>query len=115
MARTQAAIVDTMDEPVLAAGNLVGRWGLDEGSGTTAANTAGLPNGTLVTTSPATPLVWVAGGSGYTSGLVPGNNVLRFAGTAGAGDYVSFGAATSTLGASTFTVETWFKRSEVLA
>ena len=29
-----------MDEPVLAAANLIGRWGLDEGSGTTAANTA---------------------------------------------------------------------------
>ena len=107
VARSQAAIVNTMDEPVLAATNLIGRWGLDEGSGTTAANSAGLPNGTL---APATPPTWVAGGSGYTTGLVPGNDVLRLSGTTAAGDHVAFGAATATLGAAQFTVETWFKR-----
>ncbi len=106
VARSQLAIQTTMGGPVLAAANLVGRWGLDEGTGTIAVNSAGPPNGTLASTNPATPPVWVAG-SGYVTGLVPGNDALRLASP---GDYVTFGAATSTLGASRFTVETWFKR-----
>jgi hypothetical protein len=109
VARSQAAIADTMDEPLFAPqANLIGRWGLDDGAGTAAVNSAGIPNGSLLpVVAPALPPVWVAGGSGYVTGLVPGNDVLRLA---AAGDYVTFGAATSTLGASRFTVETWFKR-----
>ncbi len=110
VARSQTAIVDTMDEPVLAAGNLIGRWGLDEGSGTVVANSAGIPNGTLAPGTPLAPPTW-AGGSGYATTLAPGANVLRLSGTTATGDYVSFGPATSTLGASNFTVETWFNRS----
>ena len=106
VARSQSAIADTMDEPLFAPqANLVGRWGLDEGAGTTAVNSAGIPNGSLLPL--ATPPVWVAGGSGYVTGLVPGNDVLRLA---TAGDYVGFGPATAALGATRFTVETWFKR-----
>ena len=106
VARSQAAIVETMDEPVTAAANLIGRWALDDGSGTTAANTAGGPTGSLlpVAGGPA----WDAGISGFATGLAPlsVNDALRLT----AGDYVSFGAASPALGASRFTVETWFKR-----
>ena len=107
-ARVQSAIVDTMDEALFAPQpNLVGRWGLDDGVGTVAANSAGLPNGTLASTVPLGLPVWVSPGSGFVTGLVPGNDALRLT---AAGDHVTFGAATSTLGASRFTVETWFKR-----
>jgi len=110
VARSQAAIQSTRGVPLPSAANLVGRWGLDDGAGTVAVNSAGAPNGTLVSTSPATPLLWVAGGSAYTSGLVPGLDALRLSGTTGNNDYVTFGAAASTLGAAKFTVETWFRR-----
>ena len=109
-ARNQAAIQSTMGGPLPIAANLIGRWGLDEGTGTTATNSAGLPNGTLVTGSPLTPLVWTPGGSGYVSTPLPaGNYGMRFTASP-AGDYVTFGQATTTLGASQFTVETWFRR-----
>jgi hypothetical protein len=110
VARSQAAIVDTMDEPVAAAANLIGRWALDDGSGTTAANSVvSGPIGSLL------PLAggpaWDTGVSSYVTGLVPGNDALRLT----TGDYVSFGAASSALGASRFTVETWFKRDPIQA
>jgi VCBS repeat-containing protein len=110
VARSQAAVNLTRGVPLpLSQPNLVGRWGLDEGTGTLATNSAGAPNGTLTSTSPATPLVWVAGGSTYTSGLVPGLDGLRLSGTTGNADYVTFGPAPA-LGAAKFTIETWFKR-----
>jgi VCBS repeat-containing protein len=112
VARSQSAIQETMGEALFAPQvNLIGRFGLDEGSGTVVTNSAGLPNGTLAPGSPMTPPVWTAGGSGFATTLVPGADVLRLSGVASAGDYVSFGAATATLGASTFTLETWFNRS----
>ena len=49
---------------------------------------------------------WDAGVSSFVTGLIPGNDALRLS----AGDYVTFGAASPALGASRFTVETWFKR-----
>ena len=106
VARTQADIQTTMDEALFAAQpNLVGRWGLDEGAGTIAADTAGATNGTLGPA--ANPPLWVAGGSGFATTLVPGNDALRLASPS---DYVTIGSASSLLGASRFTVETWFKR-----
>src|SRR6185295_7942877 len=109
--------------------NLLGRWGLDDGTGTTAVNTVvGAPNGSLLPLSPPPPSppvpappVWVAGGSNYvTTPLPPGNIGLRLAGTTAAGDYValergpypltSTPTTTTPLGAANFTVETWFKR-----
>ena len=109
VARSQSAIAEAMDEPLFAPQtNLIGRWGLDDATGTSALNTAGPQNGSLLpVVAPAAPPVWATGGSGYVTGLVPGNDVLRLTSP---GDYVTFGAATSTLGASRFTVETWFKR-----
>ena len=108
VARSQADIQGTMTQPLFAAQpNLIGRWGLDEGTGTTAVNSAGAPNGTLASTNPILP-VWIAGGSGFVAGAQPGNEALRLAVS---GDYVALGPATLTLGASTFTLETWFNRS----
>ena len=54
--------------------------------------------------------MWIAGGSGFVAGAQPGNEALRLAVS---GDYVALGPATATLGASTFTLETWFKRVRV--
>ena len=55
-----------MGVPVTAGTGLLGRWGLDEGTGLVATNsvvTSPLTNGTLAPT--ATPPVWVAGGSPF--------------------------------------------------
>ena len=41
--------------------------------------------------------------------LPPGNYAVKFAGTVPAGDYATLGAAPN-LGATTFTIETWFRR-----
>jgi VCBS repeat-containing protein len=110
VARNQADIRNTMGEAMFAAQpGLIGRWGLDEGSGTTVTNSAGVPNGTVGPA--AAPPAWSAGGSNFESGLVPGADVLQLTGTATAKDFVTFGPATSTLGAATFTIETWFSRS----
>ena len=93
VARTQADIQATMDEALFAAQpNLVGRWGLDEGAGTIAADSAGATNGTLGPA--AAPPAWIAGGSGFVSGLVPGADALQLSGTAIAKDFVTFGSAT---------------------
>ena len=109
VARSQADIQATMGQALFAPqANLLGRWGLDDGTVTTAVNSAspGTANGTLAPAVPTLP-VWVAGGSGFVTGLVPGSDALRFS---VAGDHVTFGAASPALGASRFTVETWFKR-----
>ena len=88
---------------------LLGRWSLDDGTGTIATSSIG-PNGTLAPAAPLTPPTWVAGGSHYVSTPLPaGNYALKMAGTVAAADYVTFGAAPA-LGASKFTVETWFRR-----
>ncbi len=112
--RTQAEIKDTMDEPLLIApGGLLGRWGLDDGTGTVAAGSMGTINGTLApnatTVPPGTGPSWTLGGSGYaTTPLPAGNNGLRLATS---GDYVLLEPLNSTaLASATFTLETWFRR-----
>lgn len=58
--RTQAEIQADMYSELTSGTGLIGRWGLDEGSGVTAANSvAGRPNGALMPT--ATPPTWVDG------------------------------------------------------
>jgi len=161
-ALTQAELQAGMNQQILAGTGLLGRWGLNDGSGTAAANSvAGGPGGTL-TNGPA----WVATGlpdfgsnqcghapiagccltdadctdtDACTADLCvanacthPPNGVccdtaadcddanactadactvtnpaaVSFDGT---NDYVTMGAATSTLGASQFTLEAWIK------
>src|SRR5207253_3624646 len=118
-ARTQAEIDATKDIEVLSASGLIGRWGMNEGSGTSVADSSGSGiNGTAMNGP-----VWVPGFPSSSSGTptptptatptptptgTPGS-----AGTAldfdGSNDYVTFGPAAG-LGTATFTVETWFKR-----
>jgi hypothetical protein len=78
---------------------LLGRWGLDEGSGTIASNTA-VPAVTGILSNGPT---YVAG---YPFALA-GVGGLYFDGD---NDYVTFGP-TNALGLTTFTIETWFKRT----
>ena len=57
VARTDAQIQSTRDSELTSGSGLIGRWGLDDGSGTVAADSvAGAPSGTLVG-----GLTWVAG------------------------------------------------------
>src|SRR5207237_8412250 len=80
VASSQAAIQWTMGGPITTpVANLIGRWGLDDGTGTTALNSIpGQPNGSLlplnVPPNPAGPPVWVAG-SGYVTTPLPAGNV----------------------------------------
>ena len=57
IARTQAQIQSTRGQEITSATGLIGRWGLNEGSGTTISGVG--PNGTLTPT--ATPPTWGAG------------------------------------------------------
>jgi fibronectin type 3 domain-containing protein len=60
VARTGAQIRATRDDEITGpSAGLLGRWGLNEGSGTTAGNSAGSINGTL--TPPSAGPTWVAG------------------------------------------------------
>ncbi len=54
-ARTQQQIQDNMNAPLTAAAGLVHRWGMNEGTGTTAADSVGTAHGALVGAT------WVAG------------------------------------------------------
>jgi hypothetical protein len=96
--RTDQQIFDNMNLEIPQGAGLLGRWGLNEGSGTTAGNSVAngvngtLTNGPLWTTDSTLPQPTAAG--------------LRFGGT---NSYVTFGNAAA-LGASTFTIETWFRR-----
>ncbi len=97
-ARTQCEIQTGINSELTAGTGLLGRWGLNEGSGTTAGNSiAGSPNGTL-TNVPA----WTSPGAPFNS-----DYALNL-GAAGA--YVTFGQAIG-LSTQNFTVETWFKRT----
>src|SRR5205814_7228797 len=106
VARSATEIQGAMGSPLPGpASGLLGRWSLNESTGTTAADTSGRGmNGT-----------WMNGpvavtGSGYTyTPLAPGNYGLHLTGTTAASDQVTFGAAPG-LDAETFTIETWFKR-----
>ncbi len=106
VARSAADIQASMGGPISGpAAGLLGRWSLNEASGTTAADTSGRGmNGTHVNGPVPVP------GSGYTHvPAAPGAYGLRLTGTTAANDHVTFGAAPG-LGASTFTLETWFRR-----
>ncbi|MGD8306990.1 MAG: hypothetical protein PVF17_10070, partial [Ignavibacteria bacterium] len=106
-ARTQGEISGSMNSEIESAAGLIGRWGLNEGSGTTAVNSVvyapvvdgTLHNGGSVGNGPQ----WVTGLS-FPIEL----SALLFDGS---NDYVTFGAATNTLGAQSFTLECWFKRT----
>lgn len=61
-ARSAAQIQAGMTAPITSATGLVGRWGLDEGSGTQATNSAGSPNGQIsgaTFVAPGTPFGFV--------------------------------------------------------
>ena len=114
VARSQAEIASTMGAPLASHPDLLGRWALDEGSGTVAVASAGTATGTLapIPVPPATtptPPTWVAGGSPFAPSPSPASYGTHLTGTAAANDYVALGPAPQ-LGAATFTVETWFKR-----
>ena len=94
--KSQQAIRDSMFLEVTGGGGLLGRWGLNEGTGATAGNSvSGGVNGTLAN-GPA----WVAGTPFALS------NALRL-GSANA--YVAFGNPVA-LGLPQFTLECWFRR-----
>jgi hypothetical protein len=95
-AKTQQAIQDSMLLEVTSGGGLLGRWGLNEGTGTIAGNSVGGGvNGTL-TNSPA----WVAGSPfALSSALRLGSANAR----------VAFGNPAA-LGLPQFTLECWFRR-----
>ena len=113
--RTQDEIKDAMGGPLLVApGGLVGRWGLDEGTGTIANSSVGGVHGVLQFVPPAGPPTWSLGGSGYTpTPLSAVNNGLSLRIP---GDFVPLEqgpyplVGPTVLGASTFTLETWFRR-----
>lgn len=105
IARTAAQIAGSMGSEVASASGLIGRWGLNEGFGTTTEDSAGSAVAGTLTNAPA----WVTGSPFAHTPLPAGNYALDFTGTAAARDYVTFGAAPA-LGASTFTIETWFRR-----
>jgi hypothetical protein len=95
-ARGAQSVRDTMGLELASAGGLLGRWGLNEGSGTVAGNSVGGGvNGTLVGTPS-----WVAG-SPFAL-----DNALRLGSGSAA---VSFGNPAA-LGLPQFTLECWFRR-----
>src|SRR2546428_5636008 len=117
VARSQADIVAAMGGPLTSGTGLLGRFGLDEGTGLVATHsvvTSPLSNGTL---APAVngsigPPTWVAGGSPFVPSPSPGSYGLHLGGTPATNDYVSMGAAPG-LNSATFTIETWFKKDGV--
>jgi len=95
-ARSETEIQDNLNVDIPSAAGLVGRWGLDTGSGMSALDSSGSAyDGTIV--------------SGLWSWqFTPGpGTALEFDGN---GDYVTMGAAPA-LGATAFTLEGWFKRT----
>ena len=99
VARSAANIQATMTGPLASAAGLIGRWSLDEGTGTTIADSTGNGNtGTIQNGA-----VWVAGTPYVSTPLPPGNYGIHFTGTTADAGYVTFGAA-PLLDAATFTV-----------
>ena len=96
--RTDAEVLSGMSIDIIDAPNLMRRYGMNEGSGTTAANSAsgGAGNASLINTP-----VWNVGNSQKGSFDFDGVN-----------DFVTFGAApslNSTLANPSFTLEAWIK------
>jgi hypothetical protein len=103
VARAQQGIRDSMGLQFATASGLIGRWALDEGTGTTAASTvAGAPSGTLSATSGAVP-TWVTGGGPF---ALPNSASLLLNSNSG---YVNFGNPAS-LKLTQFTLESWIRR-----
>jgi len=102
-ALSQATIAGNMTQQITSAVGLVGRWGLNEGSGTTAASTgsaAGV-NGTLFN-SPS----WTTGTS-FSPITAASDCSINFGGT---NAYVTFGNAAA-LGLTQFTLEAWIYKT----
>ncbi|MGZ4318608.1 MAG: LamG domain-containing protein, partial [Gaiellaceae bacterium] len=100
-ARTQAQIQATKDIEITSAPGLIGRWGLNEGAGSTIGDSTGSGNNGTTANTP----TWTTD----VATLTPApawNSALYLPGTG----YVTFGP-TPGLGAATFTLETWFKRA----
>ena len=104
-ARSAAQIAGSMGVEIASAAGLIGRWGLNEGFGTIIEDSAGSAVAGTLTNGPA----WAAGSPFAHTPLPPGNYALDFTGTLAARDYVTFGSAPA-LGATTLTIETWFRR-----
>jgi hypothetical protein len=100
-ARPQAGIRDSARLEIASSPGLLGRWGLNDGTGTSAANSVGgSPAGTLTNFATPPPSPWLAGSPfAYAYGIVLG-------GTSG---YATFGDPAA-LDLAIFTVETWFRR-----
>jgi hypothetical protein len=103
VAQTPANIYTYMTQQVTSAPGLVGRWGLNEGSGAIAANTGSASgvNGTLVNSPSWTP------GSSFAPVTSASNASLSFGGT---NAYVTFGNPAA-LGLSQFTLEAWIYKT----
>ncbi|MCC6652381.1 MAG: fibronectin type III domain-containing protein [Candidatus Eisenbacteria bacterium] len=97
VAKSQAQIQADMPLKLTSGTGLLGRWGLNEGSGTSAANS--------VVTGPAGTL---ANGAAWTTGYSfgGGEHALFFGGTDA---YVGYGNPAA-LGLSVYTIECWFRR-----
>lgn len=96
VARTQGEIQGSLASQLTSGTGLIARWGLNEGTGSTATNSiGGSANGTLVNAP-----TWVPGSSFST------NYAVDFFGTNGV---ATFGNPAA-LGLSTYTVECWFRR-----
>ena len=100
VARSQAQIQGSMNtEMTSPTANLAGRWGLDEGTGSTIADSSGNGIGGNTVASP----TWV---DGFNVAAPPsGAGALQFDGS---NDYVTAGT-TSQLRLTQFTLEAWFK------
>src|SRR5215213_4593014 len=105
VARTQAQIQASKDAEITSAANLLGRWGLNEGAGSTIGDSTGNLNVGTAVASPS----WSSDVPTLTA--APAWNAgLYFTGAAIPGSYATFGQALG-LGTSVFTLETWFKRT----
>ncbi|MFL6005040.1 MAG: LamG-like jellyroll fold domain-containing protein [Gaiellaceae bacterium] len=103
VARTQAQIQALKDAEVTSAPSLIGRWGLNEGGGSTVGDSTGsLNNGTTA----AAP-TWTSDTPTLTAAPA-WNSGLYFTGVNPS--HTTFGQAPN-LGAAQFTLETWFKRT----
>jgi hypothetical protein len=128
-ARTQAQIQSTKDTEVFSATGLIGRWGMNEGTGLSIADSSGsgvtgtLTNGPLwvpgapfapvaTPTPTSTPTATATPTPTNTSTATPTSTPIPNPGLSfdGVNDYVTFGAAPG-LDTAAFTIETWFKRS----
>ena len=102
-ARSQAQIQASMDREVVVAPGMVGRYGLDEGTGTTTSNSAGIAlPGTLTGTPAANLPSWTAGPTfPFDNPSLLLNGSSQYATLGGVGD----------LRLSQFTLELWFQRT----